>query len=243
MSRQPLTARAVPVEAIPDGLRAAMFTLFAVYYENVSFSRFAADLAGKNFALLLLDAAGGLAGFTTARSYDFIHEGTARRIVFSGDTIVAREHWGQQAMAREWLAQMGRIARECGQRPLYWFLIVKGHRTFRYLPAFARSFVPGPQGGDDPALLALRDALAGAMFGPAFDPASGVIRFAEPQGNLAPRLAEPDDRELRLPEVRHFLEANPGHVRGDELACLCALTPDNMRPLARRWFEAGFRGG
>jgi len=237
----PLTARRIAVTEIDAPTRAAMFALFARYYADVSEKRFAADLEAKQFALLLEDT-GRIAGFTTARVFDFAHGGETCRIVFSGDTIVAREHWGQQTLARAWLGEMGRIARMAGDRPLYWFLIAKGHRTWRYLPAFARSFAPSPGGEDDPGLLALRDALAAAMFGPAFDPASGVIRFAEPQGRLSGPWAEPTARERRRDDVRFFLSANPGYGNGDELACLTAITPENMRPLARRWFDAGGDG-
>ena len=240
MPRQALTARTVPAGHIAPETRAEMFALFCEYYDHVTPGQFAADLAAKDFALLLRDAHGGLAGFTTARCFDFNHAGQTMRVVFSGDTVVAREHWGQQAMARAWLGEMGRIAQAAAGRPLFWFLIVKGHRTYRYLPAFARDFVPKPGGGDDPALLALRDALATDLFGQAFDPASGLIRFARPQGQLAPHWVDPAPRERNLPEVRHFLAANPGHARGDELACLCSLAPENMRPLALRWFRAGY---
>lgn len=220
-----------------------MFALFEASYANVDRARFDADLAAKDFALLLHAETGALAGFTTACTFDFDHAGARCRVVFSGDTVVDPQHWGQQALARGWLAEMGRIARAAGSLPLYWFLIVKGHRTYRYLPAFARRFVPQPGGKDDPALLALRNAVALARFGPAFDPASGVIRFATPQGNLREALAQPDPRALRLPEVRHFLAANPGYAQGDELACLCSLAPENMQPLARRWFMVGHGAG
>lgn len=237
MTATELTARRIPVSAIDATTRAAMFALFARYYADVTAERFASDLVAKQFALVV-EHGGTLAGFTTARVFDFEHGGETSRIVFSGDTIVAREHWGQQALARAWLGEMGRIARAADGLPLYWFLIAKGHRTWRYLPAFARAFVPSPE-GTNTGLLGLRDALATAMFGKAFDRASGVIRFADPQGRLTAEWAEPNARERARPDVGFFLQANPGHARGDELACLASLARDNMRPLARRWFDRG----
>lgn len=239
MTTTALTARRIPVASIDATTRAAMFALFARYYADVSAERFAADLDAKQFALVVEDGA-ELAGFTTARVFDFEQGGQTSRIVYSGDTIVAREHWGQQALAQAWLGEMGRIARAADGLPLYWFLIAKGHRTWRYLPAFARTFVPSPHGAAEPALLGLRDALAAAMFGRAFDRVSGVIRFSDPQGRLTAEWAEPSPRERARPDVGFFLRANPGHARGDELACLTSLSCDNMRPLARRWFDRGF---
>jgi hypothetical protein len=49
------------------------------------------------------------------------------------------------------------------------------------------------------------------------------------------------EKDQGRPEVRFFLAANPGYVRGDELLCLCRLAPDNLTPIARRAFEQGMR--
>ena len=238
-----LWARRIAASAIDDGLRDAMYALMQRYYGNVSRAQFAQDLAGKTAALLLQDR-DGLVGFTTLARYEFLHDGAPLQVVFSGDTIVERDYWGEQELARSWLGEIGRIAATCPALPLYWFLIAKGHRTYRYLSAFAEEFVPRRAGAADTAeLVRLRDALALQKFGDSFDPQTGVVRFPEARGNLLSEWAEPSAREAALPDVAYFLKANPGYRAGDELACLCALSPANMRPLARRWFDAGRTDG
>ena len=219
--------------------RDAMFALFAQYYANVTRTMFEADLDAKDL-VILLDGDSGIAGFSTASWEDCLIGGRPVTVVFSGDTIVDRAHWGEQALAKAWLREMGRLSRACGGSELVWLLIVKGHRTYRYLPAFARRFVPARSpAGDDTDLLGMRNALAHQRFGGSFDPATGIVRFASPRGNLDPAWAEPSERERQLPDVRFFLEANPGFRSGDELACLCSLARENMKPLAQRWFDAG----
>lgn len=237
-----LASRTIAVADIGAGLRDAMFALFAQYYDGVSRERFDRDLDGKDRALLL-EQGRELIGFTTLRCFDFTWRGESVSVVFSGDTIVARQHWGEQELARAWLRQIGRIARACGGKRLFWFLIVKGHRTYRYLPAFARGFVPAASGEAPAGLRDLRDALGEELFGPAFDAPSGLVRFAASHGHLASQWAEPSERERTLRDVAFFLAANPGYARGDELACLCELARDNMRPRARRWFDEGYHGG
>jgi hypothetical protein len=226
-------------EALDAQLRGQMFALFARHYRDVSVAGFEADLVAKDSAIVLR-AAGQVVGFTTL-AYSTFAAARSREVavVFSGDTIVDPAYWGEQTLARAWLAEIGRFAARNPGREAYWFLIVKGHRTYRYLPTFARDYVPRAAGADRPDLIALRNAIAADRFGAAFDPASGVIRFAEPRGRLDPAIAEPLPRELANPHVRFFLEANPGFRRGDELACLCALGPENMRPRAQRWFADG----
>src|SRR5690606_30558377 len=99
----------------------------------------------------------------------------AVRVLFSGDTVVERTDWGSPALAVEWLRFAGTIAR-AGATPLYWLLIVKGHRTYRFLPAFARRYVPHHELAESPDERALLSALACEKFGAHFDAATGVVR-------------------------------------------------------------------
>jgi hypothetical protein len=77
------------------------------------------------------------------------------------------------------------------------------------------------------------DALAMAKFGAAYDATRGVVRLpgATP---LRHGVAEITPRRLRDPHVAFFVAANPGHARGDELACLVRVTPDNVTRAGRR---------
>jgi hypothetical protein len=237
-----LLARTVPIADIGADLCARMYRLFSRYYANVSAAQFDADLASKQF-VILLEAAGELIGFTSASVTDHRIDGEQLSVVFSGDTIVDQRHWGQQALAKAWLKEMGRLARLTQPKRLVWFLIVKGHRTYRYLPAFALRYVPPDGDGSGNELIRLRDVLATEKFGRHYDPVSGIIRFDQSRGQLKAECAEPSEREMRLPEVEFFLHANPGFRQGDELACLTEITRENMPPLAQRWFDEGYDGG
>lgn len=231
-------ATTVAPQAIDEATRTEMFALLERHYKDVSRALFEADLADKDVAILL-HSGSMVIGFTTAAYSTFAFGSRDIGIVFSGDTIVVPAFWGEQELARAWLKEIGQAATRIEVRALYWLLIVKGHRTYRYLPAFALDYVPSATASDNPELVALRNAVAAERFGNAFDPATGIIRFSEPRGRLHPEIADPLPRERANPHVRFFLEANPGFRNGDELACLCALSPDNMRPRARRWFSDG----
>jgi hypothetical protein len=237
-----LTCRTLQIADIPASARSELFGLFSKHYDDVDLTRFESDFTAKDFALVL-EYQGRPVGFTTARLLDFDWHGESIAVLYSGDTIVDRPFWGQQELARTWLAQIGRLARRQPGRRMVWFLIVKGHRTYRYLPVFAREFVPTTEAAGLGELSELRDAIAAGMFGSRFDPVSGTIRFAAPQSRLRAEFAEPTPRELNLPGVGYFLSANPGFRKGDELACLCELSPGNMRTRARRWFDEGWNDG
>ena len=233
-----LVAEVVAVADLGGRRRDALWALFARYYDRVDRARFERDLDAKDEVIVVTDPAGEIVGFSTLVVETMAIDGRPISLVFSGDTVVDRAHWGSQTFAFAWIRRLGAIA-AASPLPAYWLLIVKGHRTYRYLPAFAVDFVPDWRGGDDPALVRLRDAVAIRRFGDAYDPATGLLRAAPGDGRLAPRWAEVTPREAARPDVRFFLERNPGHAEGDELVCLCPIDPANMRPLTRRLFLDG----
>jgi hypothetical protein len=211
-----------------------MARIYLAHYDASDKIRFRSDLLEKSEALLVFHA-NRLIGFSLYRLYRDHWRGRPIRVLYSGDTVVEQAHWGQQALAFNWIARAGQIERTEPDVPLYWFLIVKGHRTYRYLHSFSRSFHPHwSEPRDD--LQPLLEHLAARRFGAAYDPARGVISFPESRGHLKAEYAYPTARESAKEPVRFFLETNPGYLHGDELACLCELRSENLKPLSRRIF-------
>ena len=184
-----LTSVVVSVADLDPRLRGAMYRLFERYYLGASPARFERDLARKDQVLLLRDGEGDLCGFSTVAVSAMLHKGAPIRVVYSGDTIVERAHWGSPVFAFSWLRHIGKIAAREPAVPLYWLLIVKGHRTYRYLPTFGLQFVPDWRGPGDAALGALKDVIAERQFGAAYDRAAGIVRFDQPESRLAPQWA------------------------------------------------------
>jgi hypothetical protein len=234
-----LRSDAVDVGTLTLQMRRAMYALFERYYVASSFERFERDLTGKDTVFLINDEHGELCGFSTLAVFEMDVDGAPLRVVFSGDTIIEPSHWGSQAFAFSWIRHIGKIFGEAPCVPLFWLLIVKGHRTYRYLPAFGLNFVPNWRETGDTRLHKLKDAIARSLFGAAYDAPSGVVHFEHSLGHLATELAAITPREAARADVRFFLENNPGYVQGDELVCLCELKPENMRPLTRRLFYQG----
>jgi hypothetical protein len=234
-----LTARVMPVAQVSAVLKESMYALFDRYYAETSVAAFRSDLEAKRLVILLHDETPALRGFSTLAVDEFEYDGKRHRAVFSGDTIIDHEFWGEQALAFAWTELAGRIKAEAPQLPLYWFLISKGVRTYRYLPAMARHFYPSWKEQTPRRMQDLLDFLAIAHFGDAYRPDESVIRFAQSRGQLREQWLVVSDRERERPEVAFFLERNPRHGLGEELACIAELAVENMRPLARRIFEKG----
>lgn len=229
------------VENLSADVKASMYALFARYYESTSEESFLADLRDKDHVVLLADRAGQLQGFSTLAVMRQENDEGARRAIFSGDTIINHEQWGEQALAFAWIRFAGHLKAQQPQIPLDWFLIVKGHRTYRYLPAFSHHYYPACSHPTPPETKVRMDRLARMRFGEHYDPASGLLRFPRSRGQLRANWATVPEEDRRRPEVRFFLERNPEYMRGHELVCLTELHEDNLKPLARRLFLKGMK--
>lgn len=215
--------------------RTAMLDLLSRHFEGVTREQFEHDLHEKNVVLLLRNRdSGGLTGFSTMlaselRSFD----GSPVSVICSGDTIVDPSGWNSSALPREWIAAVKRIRASYPNGPYYWLLITSGFRTYRLLSTFWRSFYPRFDAPTPLQQQRLLDHLAGLRFGSAYDAATGIVRFPRPQV-LRPHLAGVPPQRRDDPHVAFFARRNPGHDKGDELACLCELTDSNLTRAGRR---------
>jgi hypothetical protein len=239
-------AGVVPRAALSEADRAAMYALLDAYYEGVTPDRFREDLAEKGAVILLRErGSAAIVGFSTLMTLGAIADGEPVAGVFSGDTIVARDYWGEGLLARVWidavLAEVGAVQRARPGVPVYWFLICAGYKTWRYLPLFFRRFVPQPDATGDPDAAArlqrIAAAFARAKFGEAYDEAAGVVRLRHATP-LRAGVADLTAARLRDPAVAFFARVNPGHTRGDELVCLAEVSIDNLTPAGLRMVGA-----
>jgi hypothetical protein len=236
-----LAAKVEIASELSESVKASMFALYERYYEATNAQLFMSDLKTKDYVILLTDHEGHAKGFSTLAVFSFDFHGARRRAIFSGDTIVDHRHWGEYALSFTWIRLAGRLKAQEPTVPLYWFLIVKGHRTYRYLPAFSTSYYPTWKRPTPPEAQGLMDHLASARFGRAYDPRTGIVAFPASRGQLKPEWAVVPPDDLRKPDVRFFLERNPSYASGHELACLTELSPETLRPLPRRLFLQGLR--
>lgn len=225
----------VKVTALRSETVKSMSELYLDNYDGSSRARFLDDLKEKD-QVLLLYYQGVLVGFSTLVVYGAVWKNKYIRVVYSGDTIVSPKHWGQQELAFSWIQRIGQIKRDSPSTPLYWFLLVKGHRTFKYLSVFGKTFFPHWQ-IDRSDLKPLADHLALSKFGKDYNPTSGVVEFRTTRGHLKPHIASPTQEELNKASTRYFIEKNPGYTKGHELVCLCELELINMKPMTARIFQ------
>ncbi|MCG6859203.1 MAG: hypothetical protein LJE67_14180 [Salaquimonas sp.] len=230
----------VDIGAIGTAERNAMFALYDTYYSGADHRVFERDLAKKTQVLLLINSVGEISGFSTIAVWTASHHDQDVRVIYSGDTIIDRAYWGSQALAFNWIEHAGAVKGVEPDLPLYWLLTTKGHRTYRYMSAFARSYFPTWREETPLEMRTLMDAIGQQVFGERYDRATGIVRHDVHGAALRKDHAGLDQPHMNNPEVMFFVERNPGHDLGDELLCMCELSEDNLRPMARKQFLKGF---
>jgi hypothetical protein len=236
----------VPVHELVSSDRDQMFSLYAIHYDATNRERFERDLSEKD-AVVIIRHRCTIIGFSTFLVRRQEIGGEIIHYLFSGDTVLHSSRWGDPVLLRGWFRAAGAAKAGIGEGALFWFPIIGGHRTFRILPNFFRSFVPmphGPVAGDlaiaaQQRLRRIRDAIAAARYGRYFDPVSGLVDFGPSQGHLKSKWADVEETATRNRFAAFFLKANPFHFRGVELACLAEFDMHNLKRYGATSFAEG----
>ena len=218
--------------------RQAMFELMDRHYEHVMPHVFAEDLEQKQWVLRLVEPdTGRLAGFSTQQLIPINAGGRERLVLFSGDTIIDSSAWGRPELFNASTALVSRLLAAHPNADMYWYLISKGHRTYRFLPVLFRDFFPRRDVPIPPLVQAILDTLGQSRYPGLYEPETGIIRADENAYWLREDLVTIGKGRAHDRHVSFFLDQNPGYLHGDELCCLAPLRMDNFTAVTRRLIQ------
>jgi hypothetical protein len=203
-----------------------MFSIMQKYYENITETNFTSDLYKKQDAILLRDNDGEIRGFTTLAV--FLPDEKIQ-LLYSGDTIVEKEYWGEHDLMRVWI-QNAVDHSENFDGETFWLLLSKGYKTYKYLTAFFNEYYPSADAETPEIMQNLMDNFAVSQFGDKYK--NGV--FNEGKDFLKADFQDIDERRRKDKHVAFFLKKNPGYSVGDELVCIAKLSRENLNRLGRK---------
>jgi len=242
MTTRHLINQVLPVREIDADFASRLYRLFAACYDNVTFARFESDLAEKDFVVVLRDAESGEPrGFSTQQILRVTVDGKPVRALFSGDTIIDPDYWGEQELVRGWCRVVGQLLAEDSEVPLYWLLISKGYRTYLYLPVFYHEFWPRYDRETPDSSQRILDSLAKFKWPRYYQPVSGLLKFPSSMGNLKSEIADVSAARMDDPHVQFFLKRNPTFLQGSELVCLAPISLENTKSIGRRLIQQAIR--
>jgi hypothetical protein len=112
-------------------------------------------------------------------------------------------------------------------------LVSKGYKTYVGLVNNFPVSIPRHERPDDPRLRRMLDRVAAARFGAAYDVSTGIAVNVAHEW-VRPGLSPIDVSAQANAHVRFFMERNPDHARGDELACLALVRKRDAARVALR---------
>lgn len=204
----------------------AMFGLMQESYENLDFEKFKRDLFNKDKVILLFED-NVIYGFSTYKLIELEYNGERVYGIFSGDTIVHSSQAMSLGLQRTFSEVVKGYMDEFGS--LYWFLVCKGHKTYRYMSLYLNEYYPNYKTSTPVREQDLMMLYAENIYGNAYDEKLGVIVNQGNNDYVKVGVSDADTKALRKKEVQFFVQKNPGYINGDELVCIAEFKPENMR--------------
>lgn len=220
--------------------RERMYELMQQNYVGVELDTFRSDLEAKDFVGLIRDSSNDLQGFTTyvVNPKGFVHQDY--NLLFSGDTIIAPDHWGSQIMMKGWSYTIGQIIAGDKTKKWYWYLLTKGHRTYMYLPLFFKKYYPHIE-VEDTVLKRIAHEGSSHMYPNNWFPDLGVLKFPDNAGAMNQEHIDATYKKQRSRYVAFYLEKNPYFYNADELVCIAPLEVDNLMRSSHTYALEGYK--
>lgn len=205
----------------------SMFELMKDNYSGVNRAVFLKDLHEKDY-VIILKSKDRLCGFSTFALSQHNINGRNIRLAFSGDTVISKENRNSRQLPVSFGVLMNRIEK-LSDEPLYWMLISKGFRTYRFLPVYFKEFYPVYNRDTPGPEKELIDSLGKKLFPKRYREDLGIIsssgqavkNFLEDQQVINQR----DDEHIQF-----FNTKNKNWPQGDELLCLVRYNRKNLNP-------------
>lgn len=218
-----------PISSVTVSHIKQMYELYSQYYENTSLDIFLSDLSKKSGVIIVERKADDrLVGFSTQTFFDLKVDGKRVRGIFSGDTIIEKEYWGNNALANTFYR---RLIIERIKRPLvpfYWFLISKGYKTYLLMTNNFYNYYPNVNGKDE-KYRAITEAYCQQLFPDAFDRNNMLLDFGEDYVRLKGEVADiSTELTSTNPHIAFFEKVNPSWRRGTEVPCLAACDYESL---------------
>lgn len=225
--KRKLISKTIKISSLYDNQIKEMFKLFEIFYENVTYERFYSDLKAKTRVIIMIDKNKRIQGFSTLYDFDFPYHNKNYRILFSGDTIIAPDYWGTSALTMEFLKNMILLKIKYPTRPVWWFLISKGFKTYLLLANNFINYYPRYDKETPLEHQSLIQALSEKLYPNRYNPESGVIEFRpEEHEHLRQSIAPiTDELLIKYPKINFFQTKNPDWIKGCELACIGEVDP------------------
>ena len=194
------------------------------YYTGMTFEHFATDLQEKDEVILLRQSSNEVVGFSTVQKIRIDVGGKKVLALFSGDTVLEKEYWGNGALGLAFGRYLMNTKIRNPLTPTYWFLISKGYKTYLLMANNFPTHYPRYEKKTPDSIQKIMNAFYSLRYPKGYNPEMGLIRIPQENVALKYNVAEIDtDKLLKYPRIRFFADKNPQWQHGVELACIARV--------------------
>lgn len=239
-----LTASFTPIADVTPQDIDEMHALFATYYDNADPAVFVRDMRRKDGVVIAREVkTRRIVGFSTAKRVNFLVGGQKAVGIFSGDTILEEQYWGDRSLHAGFFRFMVKTKLRHPLQPVYWLAISKGYKTYLVLANNFPRYYPHHERGDE-ELKSIADHYCEQLFPEAFDRERGLLDFGDEYQHLKSNVAEiTDSMRQNHPKIAFFERRNPSWQAGTELPCVGVVSFEFFaRFIAKTVSRAASRG-
>ena len=201
-----------------------MHSIFTRFYENADLSTFIKDMSEKKGVMILKNrTTGRIVGFSTYNEIELVHRGQKAIGVFSGDTIVEPEYWGDKTMHTAFAVKMLKAKLMRPTTPMFWLLISKGYKTYLLMANNFQRFYPRHDRHDH-EMAALTEQYCQKLYPSYYRQEEQILDFGDGYHALKDNVADITPRmRASNADIRFFEQRNPEWRRGTELPCVSEI--------------------
>lgn len=211
----------------------SMYRLMSQFYDDTKEEVFRKDFLDKDYCLVLYSEENILVGFTTQKILQVDVNGKIVHGIFSGDTIIHKDYWGDMELFKVWADFWFSYAEDYEE--FYWFLICKGYKTYRMLPLFWTEFYPDYRRETPEFEKSIIDAYGKMLYPNDYNENTGVMEYQAKKDKLKLGVADIGAKELKNKDVQFFCEKNPDYINGNDLACLAKIDKKMLKKKVREF--------
>ena len=216
-----LTCRFFPINEINIAKLVEMHSIFTRFYENADLTTFIKDMSEKKGVMILKNkTTGKIVGFSTYNEVELMHQGKKAIGVFTGDTIVEPEFWGNKTLHTAFAMKMLKAKMLRPTTPMFWLLISKGYKTYLLMANNFQRFYPRHDHHDH-EMEGLMQQYCQKLYPTYYKEEEKILDFGEGYHALKEDVADITPRmRASNSSIRFFEERNPEWRRGTELPCV-----------------------
>jgi hypothetical protein len=234
-NKNKITANFRKIENVSVPQLLEMHKVFTQYYHNADLNTFVLDMGKKTGVILLEDKIKNkIIGFTTWSELKITNNGKKSIGIFSGDTVVEKEYWGNKALQKTFVKQLLKTKIKNPKTSVFWLLISKGYKTYLLLTNNFPKHYPSYK-KNNIKLESIVDEYCNKLYPDAYNGDERLLNFGDDYQYLKDDVAEiTTDMTTENPKIRHFTKLNPSWQQGTELPCVGEVSVHMMWNFVRK---------